>query len=777
MKKNVLIILMGVVLFANQLSAQNLVTNGSFESSNLGDATTENTKGWNIEVGASIDPQPQIVVIDSVVQDGSKALQLKIEAVGTNSWDIQCIADSIPVIPGKDYTYSIWAKAKNPGAQVNFTVGRYNFSEYAAIRPATLTTEWQEFTLEFSITDQETFIRAPLHVSISSNIGNEIYIDNLNIEAVQDGGILLNPGFESGTGHDFTYWNKNNGDSLLFETTTVDEFRSGLRALKALPAVNGDHWDVNIISDSIKTIANKEYTFTFYAKARVAGTDIRAVKKPTPTYSPQYTLTTEWAQYSFIFMSTDTVLTVQLDLGKFANTYFIDDCELTTEDEHVVLPMPEGRRLRDIVEDKYSDNSIIVGANFRAKYFGQPTGDIADREFNYASTANDFKLWTIHPDNEDIWNWTDSDAWIQHISDNNQILRIHAPIGPQTSNWAMDDSRTAEELEKHMDDFMLAVCKRYNNVPGMEYLDVVNEVTLNGGWHKNKPGTGAWENPYFIIGQDTNSIKTPSFIRKAFEIATANAPKLKLIFNSFEGPEQRESWNKIKQSILYLRDLGLRVDGIGWQAHVDVGWETQSNMNNLNSLIDWAHNNNLEFHVTEASVWLNVNTPAAWEAQAVTYRAIIDALISKRTSGKVGWLTWHIDDGHGWHIERFPSIFDIDYEPKPAYYAIQAALEDSSVTGIENEIGSIANTIQLYDNYPNPFNSMTTIPFELSKSSVVFLKVLNSSGQEVAVLADGRYSPGTHKINFNSNGLSSGVYFYSLQTDTYLEIKKMLLLK
>jgi len=60
-------------------------------------------------------------------------------------------------------TYSIWAKAEKPGATVNFTVGNYSYSEYKAIRPATLSTVWQKFTMQFTVSGSQTYIRAPVH--------------------------------------------------------------------------------------------------------------------------------------------------------------------------------------------------------------------------------------------------------------------------------------------------------------------------------------------------------------------------------------------------------------------------------------------------------------------------------------------------------------------------------------------------------------------------------------------------------------------------------------
>ncbi|MFC1537963.1 endo-1,4-beta-xylanase [Candidatus Latescibacterota bacterium] len=339
------------------------------------------------------------------------------------------------------------------------------------------------------------------------------------------------------------------------------------------------------------------------------------------------------------------------------------------------LPIPTGDRLRDIVERNYPGNNVLIGATTGAYLLGKDSGNVMDREFNYVTPENDFKQQTYHPD-PDTWNWERPDAWVQHIADNDQVLRMHCPVGPQCSRWAQDDSRTPEELEQLLREYLTEVCKRYNGVPGIEYMDVVNETTNNNEWHTNKPGTD-WECPWYIIGQDTDINKTPLFIKMAFEIANEYAPDIKLIFNHHEDMNAEGSWRLIKDTIGYLRAAGLRVDGIGWQAHVDNGWATSENVEKLRALIDWAHSNDLEFHVTEASVWQKDGvTPETLEEQAYTYAKIVEVLIEKRSTGIVGWNTWHVDDGTGWHQEWYGAIFDSTLAAKPAYYAIQSALEN-----------------------------------------------------------------------------------------------------
>jgi endo-1,4-beta-xylanase len=444
--------------------------------------------------------------------------------------------------------------------------------------------------------------------------------------------------------------------------------------------------------------------------------------------------------------------------------YFI--CSFIVEAQEV----PSGRRLRDIVADRYGD-SIIIGATTGAWLLSSNTGIILDREFSYVTPENDFKQFSIHPDNSS-WNWWAADQWVTHIDENEQILRMHCPIGPQCSSWAMNDSRTAEELDTNMCQFLRAVCQRYNGTPGFEYMDVVNETVIDGSWHTDKPGIPDWECPWYKIGLDDHGV--PIYIVKAFEIANEYAPDIKFIYNHHEDPYNTASWNLIKQTVYYLKDtLGLRVDGIGWQAHVDVGWEkTASRLEALRALIDWAHSNGLEFHVTEASVWLDGATEEDFEEQAVTYSAILRVLLEKRFTGKVGWNTWHIDDGYGWRIDEYPSLFDVAYEAKPAYYAIQALLESGA--GVEEPESNHA--LKLY-NSPNPFILTTSISFEIPAKSYVSLKVYDVSGKEITALVSHDLEVGKHLVEWSASGLPAGIYFCHLIAGDLVGKQKMMLVR
>ena len=99
-------------------------------------------------------------------------------------------------------------------------------------------------------------------------------------------------------------------------------------------------------------------------------------------------------------------------------------------------------------------------------------------------------------------------------------------------------------------------------------------------------------------------------------------------------------------------------------------------------------------------------------------------------------------------------------------------------TAVEkNDINAKPNTYSLSQNYPNPFNPSTTISFSIQKASHVKLVVYNVLGKVVQTLINENMSSGSHSVNFNASGLSSGIYFYSIQANNFTSTKKMILLK
>jgi hypothetical protein len=101
-----------------------------------------------------------------------------------------------------------------------------------------------------------------------------------------------------------------------------------------------------------------------------------------------------------------------------------------------------------------------------------------------------------------------------------------------------------------------------------------------------------------------------------------------------------------------------------------------------------------------------------------------------------------------------------------------------STTGANGDAPDLSpKEFVLSQNYPNPFNPSTTIRYGLPQASKVTLTVYNMLGQQVAVLQNGEQDAGYHDVRFDASGLSSGVYFYRMTAGTYVESRKLLLIR
>jgi hypothetical protein len=108
------------------------------------------------------------------------------------------------------------------------------------------------------------------------------------------------------------------------------------------------------------------------------------------------------------------------------------------------------------------------------------------------------------------------------------------------------------------------------------------------------------------------------------------------------------------------------------------------------------------------------------------------------------------------------------------------------ITSVEDDGNKVLAPYEtkLYDNYPNPFNPSTNIRFSISDLSAdrqgsrfTTLKVYDVLGNEVATLVNEEKPAGSYEVNFNASMLASGIYYYRLTAGTFVEIKKMILLK
>jgi outer membrane protein assembly factor BamB len=117
--------------------------------------------------------------------------------------------------------------------------------------------------------------------------------------------------------------------------------------------------------------------------------------------------------------------------------------------------------------------------------------------------------------------------------------------------------------------------------------------------------------------------------------------------------------------------------------------------------------------------------------------------------------------------------------PWPKFRQNNANTGNARDFGPSEVAGSAAgpNAYKLYSNFPNPFNPRTVIRYQLPLASMVRLAVFDIMGREIAVLVDEEKEPGNYETQFDSNGLASGVYVYTIQVGGFVQTRTMLLLK
>jgi hypothetical protein len=122
--------------------------------------------------------------------------------------------------------------------------------------------------------------------------------------------------------------------------------------------------------------------------------------------------------------------------------------------------------------------------------------------------------------------------------------------------------------------------------------------------------------------------------------------------------------------------------------------------------------------------------------------------------------------GHSSHF-RYPIGFKF----------LDSVMNKAATNVDDGKISGTPTEFILYQNYPNPFNPSTVISYQLAVGSRVTLKVYDILGNEVATLVNEEKPAGSYEVKWSAESLSSGVYFYQLIAGSYLETKKMILLR
>jgi hypothetical protein len=183
-------------------------------------------------------------------------------------------------------------------------------------------------------------------------------------------------------------------------------------------------------------------------------------------------------------------------------------------------------------------------------------------------------------------------------------------------------------------------------------------------------------------------------------------------------------------------------------------------------------------YVDELRVW-NYERSAA-QINATLLDTLSSVYYSISDSGLIAYYRMDVLEDLGINSDGADDIRDLSVSGNHLDTYGDLVLSQSGAFNITDvETSSIDSPVQYYlnQNYPNPFNPTTTIQYSVAQSSNVVLKVYDILGNEVITLVNEKMDRGVYSVNFSSKGLASGIYFYRLHAGSFVETKKMILMK
>lgn len=312
----------------------------------------------------------------------------------------------------------------------------------------------------------------------------------------------------------------------------------------------------------------------------------------------------------------------------------------------------------------------------------QKENELIKREFSSLTAENVMKWEEIHP-KKDRYNFKTPDLLVSLSQDNNQDLIGHTLVWHnQIPEWVTREGDGSlldiNTLLKNITDHITAVAGRYSGK--IKGWDVVNEAILDDGSYR--------ENDFYNISGE-------EYIFKSFEIANKIDPEAELYYNDFS-MYKTEKCNAAVLLANKIRERGLRIDGIGLQAHWGLDYPS---IDEIEKSILTIHEAGYRVHFTELDIDV---LPNLWEIEGADlsdnfksndqlnpYKSSLPDSISNllsnryseifnlfsKHSDKIDRVTfWGVSDGHSWKNDwpakgrtNYPLLFDRENNPKQAY--------------------------------------------------------------------------------------------------------------
>ncbi|REL38121.1 T9SS C-terminal target domain-containing protein [Rhodohalobacter sp. SW132] len=781
--------------------------NGSFQHSELGE--TEPVS-WTVTANAG----SQVAVVDDAADEDGRALEFNVNHTGNTNWyENEVVNEPIHVLEGDILRMTVSLKADTDDRIARFYLGMPESGGWERARgwdtpELSLTDEWQEFTFEHTVTANNAThgMRAGIEFNSAVNDEATILIDNLQVEKIgvgeaqqrvpviveaesgelgdewevlEDGGttyIVITTDFNETTGS-AAYPGENRTASY-----TVSFPAEGDYDLYARVRVGAGNFDDDSFFEphgfGEKDPSNAEDWFNVNGLAAAGYDDPDAVVRDAGGLGSEVW---KWVNVSRNAFQGDTTqtFTVEGDLTKIfqigarEDGQEIDKFAFGKSDLYFTVANLDNMEAGSDTDPRDIPVHTAPIADGKEKWLGNiySSSQIEDFEVYWNQvTAENAGKWGSVESSRGNYNWTELDASYNLAKDNGFPYRFHILTwGGQQPDW-INDLSTEEQLVA-IEEWYDAVAERY---PDMEYVEVVNEGS-NG--HQLPDGQSGSANYIEALGGtgDTGH----DWIITAFEMARDRFPESKLMINDYNIVcSHSVSWcsNNAVNYRNIIEDLMERdlIDVIGVQAHA---FSTMGSTEQIINSLDYLAETGLPIQATEMDIdgAPGESNEESDQAQLENMQRIFPAFWEHPAVEGVTFWGWRPGL---WRQDQDAFLIRSSGVERPALTWLREYVEETDLS-VSNEIveGESPMQFRLYDNYPNPFNPTTQIRYDIARTSDVSVRVYDVLGRQVQTLVNTQQSPGTYTLTFDASNLSSGVYFYRIQTDSFVDVKQMMLVK
>lgn len=774
--------------------------NGSLAESDLGETAP---LAWTI----SADEESVIEVVSDAADGDDRALSFTVNWNGSTNWyENEVVNEPINVSEGDLVRVSANLKGDTDTRIARLYLGMPQSGSYARARgfdtpELELSTDWQEFSFEHTITaENETHgMRVGIEFNSDVNDGGMIIIDDVRVTKLASEEELMRPVVvEAESGDLGSEWEVLSEDGIDYinittdfnETTGTAAFPGAERTASYSVTFPGEgEYDlfarVRVGSGSFdddsffepdgfgeKDPANEEEWFVVNGMASAGFSAPDALVRDAGGLGAGEW---KWVNVSKNAFQGDTTLVYAVE-GDLTKTFQIG----AREDGHEFDKIAFGRS--DLYYTVQNLDNGEPGSETDPTDQPEPTTPIAEGKakwlgniYSSSQIDNFTSYWNqVTPENagkwgsvegtRDVMNWSALDASYNLAKDNGYPFRFHVLVwGGQQPGWIND--LDSEEQLAEITEWFDAVAERY---PDIDYLEVVNEGS-NG--HQLPDGDSGEANYIDALGGTGET--GHDWIITAFEMADERFPDARLMINDYGIVGNVGATNNYLNIIEDLQERNL-IDAIGVQAHA---FSTTSSSSQIQTTLDMLAATGLPIQATEVDIDGNPDGTNEESDQLQLQRMQrIFPLFWEHTSVE-GVTLWGWRPGL-WRQDQDAFLIRNTGEERPALTWLREYVETTEVTVSNEELtDGMPVQFRLYDNYPNPFNPTTQIQYDLASSSDVRIRVYDVIGRQITTLVNSQQTPGTYTVRFDASGLSSGVYFYRIETDSFVDTKQMMLIK